>query len=67
MGKVDKEKSCQYCSDRFPGCHSQCEFYERRTENNKRMKEDIRKQKEADREIQDTYYKAFGSNKRRRY
>lgn len=35
----DKEKSCLNCPDRTACCHSTCEFYKRRSEENARKRE----------------------------
>lgn len=44
----DKEKSCYNCKDRTPQCHSNCEYYIRRSENRKKLNEKIQLDKVYD-------------------
>ena len=56
---------CQYCTERYIGCHSKCKLYIEEVKERKKFLADKRNKQEIDYGIYDTKHKALGKRVRR--
>ena len=58
-------RCCQYCTERYIGCHSKCKLYIEEVKERKKFLADKRNKQEVDYGIYDTKHKALGKRVRR--
>ena len=56
---------CQYCTERYIGCHSKCKLYIEEVKERKKFLADKRNKQEIDYGIYNTKHKALGKRVRR--
>ena len=56
---------CQYCTERYMGCHSKCNLYIEEVKERKKFLADKRNKQEIDYMIYNTKHKALGKRVRR--
>ena len=56
---------CQYCTERYMGCHSKCKLYIEEVKERKKFLADKRNKQEIDYGIYNTKHKALGKRVRR--
>ena len=56
---------CQYCTERYIGCHSKCKEYIEEVKERRKFLEESRNKKEIDYMIYNTKHKALGKRVRR--
>lgn len=56
---------CQYCKERYIGCHSNCNLYIDEVKEREKFLAERRNKKELDYNLQDTKHKALGKRVRR--
>ena len=58
-------RCCQYCTERYIGCHSKCNLYIEEVKERRKFLADKRNKQEIDYMIYNTKYKALGKRVRR--
>ena len=58
-------RCCQYCEERYIGCHSKCNLYIEEVKERRKFLEESRNKKELDYMIYNTKHKALGKRTRR--
>ena len=58
-------RCCQYCTERYIGCHSKCNLYIEEVKERRKFLEESRNKKELDYMIYNTKHKALGKRVRR--
>lgn len=56
---------CQYCTERYLGCHSKCDTYIKEVNEREKFLAERKNKKELDYNVQDTKHKALGKRVRR--
>ena len=56
---------CQYCTERYMGCHTKCKLYIEEVKERRKFLADKRNKQEVDYGIYDTKHKALGKRVRR--
>ena len=58
-------RCCQYCTERYIGCHSKCKTYIEEVEEREKFLADKRNKKELDYNVRDIKNKSIGKRVRR--
>ena len=58
-------RCCQYCKERYIGCHSKCKLYIEEVKERKNFLKDKRNKKELDYNVRDIKNKSIGKRVRR--